>query len=139
VSRARIPTEHEEQKALFQWAGLAAGAHPELRLMYAIPNGGHRLKAVAGKLAAEGVKAGVPDTCLPVARGEFHGLYIEMKRRDGGALSGPQRQWIADLNDHGYQAECCYGWDEAREVIEDYLAGEPWPERHAVEEGGGEG
>jgi len=129
VKGMRIPTEHEEQAALFKWAKLSAGAHPELRLMYAIPNGGHRLKAVAGKLAAEGVKPGVPDTCLPVARGEFHGLYIEMKRRDGGALSPIQRGWIADLNDQGYQAECCYGWDEAREVIEAYLAGAAWPAR----------
>lgn len=121
----RIPTEHEEQKALFQWADAAKGTRPELRLMYAIPNGGHRHHAVAAKLKAEGVKPGVPDTCLPVARGGFHGLYVEMKRRDGGALLPEQRAWIADLNEQGYQAECCYGWDEARAVIEEYLAGAP--------------
>lgn len=129
VKGARIPTEHEEQAALFKWAKLSAGAHPGLKLLFAIPNGGHRHKAVAGKLAAEGVKPGVPDACLPVARGEFHGLYIEMKRRDGGSLSETQKGWIADLNDQGYQAECCHGWDEAREVIEAYLAGAAWPAR----------
>lgn len=123
MTHTPVPSEHEEQVALFRWAALASGAHPELRLLYAIPNGGHRHKAVAAKLYAEGVKAGVPDTCLPVARGRFHGLYIEMKRRRAGVLSPAQRQWVADLSAAGYRAECCNGWDEARGVIEDYLAG----------------
>ena len=72
-------TEHDEQAALFQWAELMAAQIPELRLMFAIPNGGHRHIGVARKLKAEGVKPGVPDIFLPVARNKFHGLFIEMK------------------------------------------------------------
>ena len=60
-------SEHLHQKALFEWADRMEGAWPELRLMYAIPNGGLRTKAQAGKLKAEGVKPGVPDIHLPVA------------------------------------------------------------------------
>lgn len=116
------PSEHVEQKALFAWAKLASTTHPDLRLLYAIPNGGKRSKAVAGKLKAEGVKTGVLDTCLPVARGGFHGLYLEMKRRKGGKVSADQKRWVEDLRAEGYSAVVCRGWDEAREVLLAYLA-----------------
>ena len=66
---AMLASEHQEQAALFRWAWFAQVKHPALALLYAIPNGGHRHKAVAARMKAEGVKAGVPDLCLPVARG----------------------------------------------------------------------
>ena len=117
-----IPAEHTEQVALFRWAKLAAGAHPELRLMFAVPNGGHRHKATAGRLKAEGVKSGVPDIILPVARGGFHGLYLELKRQKGTRPTAEQRQWLADLEAEGYRTDWCRGWEPAREVIVAYLA-----------------
>jgi len=119
-----IPTESEEQKALFQWAKLSEGRYPELKLMHHIPNGGHRNKVVAVKLAAEGVKRGVPDICLPVARNEYHGLYIELKRTKGGSVSAEQKAWIATLKEQGYLAVVCRGCREAISAIEDYLGGE---------------
>ena len=73
MARARN-SEHAEQVALFKWAEFAAARWPELTLMHAIPNGGHRNKITAARLKAEGVRAGVPDICLPVARGGWHGL-----------------------------------------------------------------
>lgn len=117
-----VPSEHVEQVNLFEWARLAQAAHPALRLLYAIPNGGMRNKAVAGKLRAEGVKPGVLDLCLPVPRGVFHGLYIEMKRQEGGRVSKDQARWIADLRAEGYSAVVCHGWMQAREVLLAYLA-----------------
>lgn len=93
---------------------------PELRLLHAIPNGGHRNKITAAKLKAEGVKAGVPDICLPVARGQYHGLYIELKTQQG-KLSVRQQTWLADLNDQGFKALLCRGWTTARQAIETYL------------------
>ena len=93
---------------------------PELRLLHAIPNGGHRNKITAAKLKAEGVKPGVPDICLPVARGEYHGLYIELKTRKG-KLSPRQQTWLADLNNEGFKSLICRGWVAARQEIEHYL------------------
>lgn len=116
-----VPLESEEQKALFEWAALMEGKHPELHLLFAIPNGGLRHKATAGRLKAEGVKSGVPDICLPVARKGFHALYIELKRVKGGRASAEQSTWIEALNEQGYFAEVCHGWDSARRVIEWYL------------------
>lgn len=116
-------TESQEQQLLFEWAALSAGRWPELALMYHIPNGGSRSKSEAGRFRAEGVKAGVPDICLPVARGGYHGLYIELKRVKGGRVSTAQQGWIAALRDQGYCACVCKGWDDAAHIIKAYLEG----------------
>lgn len=118
-----IPTESEEQCSLFEWAKVFEDQYPELRLLFHVPNGGLRNKATAVRLVAEGVRSGVPDLFLPVARKGFHGLFIEMKKKRGGALTDKQKEWIAALNDQGYKAVVCYGWDDARKVIEEYLGG----------------
>lgn len=117
----RQSQEHQEQAALFDWVALSEPRWPELALMYAIPNGGERHPAVAVRLKAEGVKAGVPDLCLPVARGGYHGLYIELKSREG-KLSAEQRHWLANLEGQGYRAAMVRGWEAAQRLIEDYLS-----------------
>lgn len=75
-----VPTESQEQQRLFQWARMESGRFPELELLYHIPNEGKRSRATGRRMVAEGLKKGVPDICLPVARGGSHGLYIELKR-----------------------------------------------------------
>ena len=54
--------------------------------IFAIPNGGARNVVTAAKLKAEGVLAGVPDLCVPMARCGFHGLYIELKNGKKGVV-----------------------------------------------------
>jgi hypothetical protein len=115
------PLESQEQATLFEWARLMENRYPELRLMYHIPNGGLRNKPVAVTLTAQGVRRGVPDICLPVARHEFHGLYIELKRLKGGKVSQEQADWILLLKEQGYKAEVCYGFADAKNVLEEYL------------------
>lgn len=123
MSKLPVPTEDAEQAALFQWA--AACNRNDLDLMYAIANGGYRKKTTAGRLKATGVKAGVPDICLPVARGGYFGMYVELKRVKGSKTSECQKEWMAALNAQGYLAIVCYGWEEARKMIVQYLSG-PW-------------
>ena len=120
-----VPTEDEEQMALFTWANHMAvtGRLPELARLFHVPNGGSRGPAEAGRFKAMGVRKGVPDVFLDVPRGGFHGLRIEMKRRRGGVLSDEQADWLDYYNANGYRAVVCYGWDEARMEIEDYLKG----------------
>lgn len=112
--------EHDEQVALFRWAGYKTREIPELCFLFAIPNGGARHIAVARKLKAEGVKAGIPDIFLPVVRGAYHGLFIEMKVGKN-KLTGPQEEWHVVLKGQGYRVEVCYGWEAAKDVLEDYL------------------
>lgn len=116
-----VPSEDSEQITLMSWARMQNGKYPELRLLFAIPNGGSRNKAEAGKLRAMGVKAGVSDLFLPVPRGGFHGLWIEMKRVSGGRASKEQREWLGDMIRQGYAAQICYGWKEASEALKKYL------------------
>jgi len=113
-----IATEHEEQKAFIEYCNLQGG---DWLRFYAIPNGGDRHPAVAAKLKAEGVRKGVLDLCLPVARGGYHGLYIEMKRRKGGKLSDDQANEQVKLRQAGYCAEVAKGWEEAVNITKDYL------------------
>jgi hypothetical protein len=120
--------EHQEQVALFRWADLQRVRWHELELMHAIPNGGRRDAVTGGKLKAEGVKAGVPDLCLPVAKSGYHGLYIEPKTSAGKA-SIKQLQWFGALAGQGYRVSICRGWLEASRLITDYLKSKS-KERH---------
>lgn len=124
MSHITEPMEATEQIALMRWAAYLAPAHPELKLLHHIPNGGGRSKAEAGKLKAMGVKAGVPDLFLPVARGGYHGLYIELKRETMGKASAAQVGWFKALREQGYRCELCHGWVKASEIIMAYLQGE---------------
>ena len=113
--RIKYPTEREEQKLLIHY--LQARRIP----FYAVPNGGSRNPVEAKNLKAEGVSAGVPDVCIPVPNKKYHGLYIEMKRQKGGRVSEKQKEWIERLNQNGYLAVVCKGFNEAREVVEKYI------------------
>ena len=123
MTRNTTPLESEEQRALFQWAALAAAKWPELRSMYHVPNEGLRSGRAGARLKLEGMRAGVPDVCLPVPRGGYGALYIELKRTKGGSLSENQRTWIESLKMLGNKAVVCYGWEQARDEIERYLKG----------------
>lgn len=121
-----VPTESTEQQWLMQWAEMAKGAHPELRMLYHIPNEGKRSRKTGARMRAEGLKKGVPDLCLPVARCGKHGLYIELKRSKGGRLSEAQSDWLDRLMAEGYGVAVCHGWEDAARVIERYLGGEAY-------------
>lgn len=103
-----IPTEHFEQREFVRWF---RQTHPGTRI-FAIPNGGVRSVATAGRLKAEGVTAGVPDLFIPAL-----GLWIEMKRIKGGSLSPDQKDWIAYLEQCGYRCIVAKGMADAVEKV----------------------
>ena len=115
--------EHQIQSACVRWF---AYQHPELKgLLFAVPNGGARNKATAGKLKAEGVVAGVSDLILLVPRiifgvAQWHGLCIEMKTAKG-RQSPDQKEWQAKVESKGYKYAVCHSLDEFINEIEDYL------------------
>lgn len=117
-------SEHNLQTAVFIWAnsGYMLDIFPELSMMFAIPNGGHRDVRVAQKLKQEGVKAGVPDICLPVARGGYHGLFIEMKY-GRNKPTADQENYLQFLASQGYLCAVCYSTDEFEGLVWAYMAG----------------
>jgi hypothetical protein len=114
------PDEHAIQASCVAWASAQSVYWRELELLYAVPNGGHRHMTVAIKLKAEGVRSGVPDLVLPIARAGFFGLYVEMKTRTG-RVSTDQKAYMARLLDEGYRVEVCRSLEGFIEVVGGYL------------------
>jgi len=84
-----------------------------------VPNGQYR----QGQRMEAGMRRGVPDLCLPVARHGYHGLYIELKVA-GGRLSEAQDGWIAALTKQGYLCRVIVEeLSEARELLRWYVGG----------------
>ena len=117
-----VASEEVEQIRLFQMVEERLPEYPDLRLLFHVPNGGHRSKATAGRLKASGVKAGVPDLLLLVPRGKYHGMACELKVQ-GGMLSPSQRVWLESLEEKGYYTAVALGADEALERLVGYLEG----------------
>jgi hypothetical protein len=116
-----VATETEEQAALFKWAALIGKRYPEYSLLYAIPNAGKRGAKARGDMLRTGLRAGVPDICLPIPRGPYGALYIEMKRL-GKKPTREQADWIAKLRSAGNYVRVAYNWDEAKKTITRYLS-----------------
>lgn len=131
-SLASSGTEHGEQVALFCWAKQNESRYPVLRWLYAVPNGGGRSAAEGAMFKAEGVKRGVSDVCLPVAKScytldgvfkQYHGLYIEMKRKNGTFKDvKPEQDLFLDfVQNQGYYGCVAFGWLQAARTLEWYL------------------
>ena len=118
----KYKSEHIEQVHLFSWIKRNAVKHPEMGLIFAVPNGGLRDKVTAAKMVAEGVNAGIPDIMIPIARDGYHGAFIELKsRRPGARLSKAQKDKMSRLTEQGYKCVVCSGSDEAITFIKQYL------------------
>lgn len=114
-------TELTEQQAVMEWTEYQTGRYPELKLLYHIPNEGKRSVVNGANLKKAGLKKGVPDLCLPVARGNYNSLYIEMKRNKRCRPSAEQIEWLTALNAEGNFAVVCYSAEKAIETIKWYV------------------
>lgn len=127
-SRAkRRDLEHQLQAAVIAKCEESAVSNPLYEMIFAIPNGGKRGKSVAGKLKVEGVKAGVLDLFISVARHGFHGYYLEIKAGDNKPTQ-KQLEWIRRFREQGYL--CNVFWDDKDKIIasiEWYLEGDERP------------
>lgn len=122
--RPRRDLEHNEQVVLINRIKALAVNDPRFALAadrtHAIPNGGGRSRAEAGRLKAEGVKSGVSDLFVALPAAAQHGLYIEMKAAKG-RVSDEQRAWIERSLALGYPAHVCWSADEAFEIWRAYV------------------
>lgn len=121
VARARcgglVRSEHDEQVAVVNWL---REAYPDC--LFTASCGGMRTSiGVAKKMKKSGYTSGCPDLIIAEPRGKFHGLWVEMKRTQGGTVSASQKEWISKLLARGYQAVICRGYAAAVEAIKFYL------------------
>lgn len=133
-------TEADHQKAVIRWAEDMLKFQPKkywmLAFLFAVPNEGQHKPQYRKHQKAMGLKAGVPDLCLPYPTFKTyitswnveekhlvaHGLFIEMKSKDTkGRLTENQKNWIAHLKFVGYKVEVCWSAQEAIKALEDYI------------------
>ena len=126
-----VPTEYDEQCAIFDYAKVAAKQDPRWKLLFSTLNGVRLPIGLAKKCKKAGNNPGVPDIILPIplrpqALSNLFtcpGLYIELKRQQGSRVAEEQEWWHEQLRREGYRVEVCRGAKEAIAVIEDYLKG----------------
>ena len=115
-------TELQHQQMVIKWTQQPKIRQkwPELKLLHHIPNERYCTPAQGTQLKLAGVRKGVPDLCLPVPHGRYHGLYIEMKREDGTPTED-QKWWGEKLQSYGYAWAVCHGYEEAIGALRWYL------------------
>lgn len=75
-----------------------------------------------------------PDMMIAEPIGNYHGLFIELKR-EGARLKKQNGEWASshiaeqnimlnELSNKGYKAEFAIGFEQALDLIDDYLGGE---------------
>jgi hypothetical protein len=119
-------SEATEQMALIEFATRFQERIPELAWLFHPANGEKRDKATAARLRMMGVKRGVPDLWLPVARYDAarnvakNGLVIELKF--GKNKQTPeQTAWLGFLARQGWEVHTCYDWTAAARALVAYL------------------
>ena len=116
--------ELQEQIAFFQYIRhpLNIKKYPALALASCSLNGVHLSKLQAAKAKASGMLKGEHDIRLPVPRGGYCGLTIEMKY--GKNKPTAEQKWYAqELAKEGHAVRCCWNWSDAWKATKDYLDG----------------
>lgn len=113
-------SEHQEQVSLFQFLSY----HPNLSVIFAIPNGFYSTPAQKSKMKHEGLKNGVWDIFVPIPSRGYHGMFLEMKY-GSNQLSDTQKCFGSAMEALGYRCEVAYSAMEAYTQIMDYLQETP--------------
>lgn len=128
-----IASESQEAQALIKWARLKKlplihitnEAKLERKSYIDKKTGKTRWYCPGGKkLNAMGREKGFPDFFLFVPTEQYHGLAIELKRKDFKMPKSYSNQyyWLVKLRVNGYEGRFAFGWEHAKEIIENYLA-----------------
>lgn len=106
-------SEDAEQEAVVEYCDLL-----HIPIVH-IPNEGKRSLSYAARMKRMGLRSGFPDLLVPLARGGYHGLFIEMKYGKNKTTK-EQKEWLERLSAEGYACAVCYNASEAIKTIESY-------------------
>lgn len=111
--------ESKLQSECFIWCW---NEHPETRgLLFHVENERTHSSIVDGaRRRSMGLVPGVSDFVLLIARGQYHGLLIEMKT-ETGYQSKVQRAWQDLVEKQNYKYEVCRSFEQFKQIINDYL------------------
>lgn len=114
-------SELQHQIRVVKWFDSACHAWGLLPLhLFHIPNGGSRQIVESVNLKRSGVRPGIPDLFLATPRGQFHGMFIEMKKEDG-KIESEQHAAIDAMERQGYRCIVAFDHGEAIVKITKYL------------------
>jgi hypothetical protein len=131
------PKEETEAKALLEWAHWRiwkADDGVKYRvsdLIIHVPNGALKGLAdpksraiVMNNLKLQGLMPGVFDYIIPVPcwRLRYPGLWLELKRTEGGQVSEEQKIFEGRMIGLGWRTQVAKGWVAASEAIDRYLS-----------------
>jgi hypothetical protein len=100
------------------------------KVLFTASTSGVKLPMVTAiNLKRLGSQKGVPDLIIFESSRGYHGLMIELKRNKTpwgtkGRCTPEQEDWIKKLNERGYCAQVCYGFSEAKAVLDMYFSGD---------------
>jgi hypothetical protein len=116
-SASSVRSEYVEQAQFAEWLDRN---YPVL--LWSASAGGMRTSiGTATKMKRMGYKRGIPDIQIFEPVGEKKGLFIELKRTQGGTVSSEQKVWLEKLNKRGYVAVVAKGFEQAKEVVKLYF------------------
>lgn len=111
-------SEDAEQEAVVEYCDLL-----HIPIVH-IPNEGKRSLSYAARMKRMGLRSGFPDLFVTLARGGYHGLFIEMKYGKNKTTK-EQKEWLERLSAEGYACAVCYNAAEAIKTIENYNRRKP--------------
>lgn len=114
-----VLSEDSVHEAVMDWVWL----HPDIRaFVIHIPNEGQRPSKYGAKLKKMGMRRGVSDLLVTMARHGYHGAWIEIKS-EKGIVSLDQKRFHVEQSSQGYYCDITYGIDETIQIIEWYCYG----------------
>jgi hypothetical protein len=142
--KRRRQEESVMQRKVTRWFDLTSMPRWKIpsKLLFSVPNEGWRGPATAAIMTAAGLRSGVPDHILAVARyrkevhtetpsGDgvgvlhipahwHHALFVEYKTPEGRVMP-KQEAYHKILREQGYRVEVVRSFDQAVEIISGYL------------------
>lgn len=116
-------SEYQEQCAVFDWSKMNEHKYPCLKLLFGSLMGVKLPVRVLAMMKRAGMKKGKPDIQLPVPRGGFCGLWIELKVRPNDTTP-EQNEKLQHLAHEGNAAYKIYGAAGTIRIIEAYINNE---------------
>lgn len=116
VKRSLNREEDDLQQRCIEWFDRT---HANKELLHHSPNEGERKVYAGARNKAMGTRAGRPDLEYNIARGGYHGLFIELKTASG-RLSQEQRANFAALQKQGYRCEIVRTEECFKKLITEY-------------------